>query len=92
MINEPSSLPSPQSDRGYSPQSHQKGFSMEPAIDTRLSHPIAEEVRGDHKHGEPPQNDEGKIICLHADCIDVTFDRKCEWTYVSAFLEETSQK
>ena len=28
---------------------------------------------------EPPRDHEGKMICKHTDCANITFDRKCEW-------------
>ncbi|KAF2466032.1 uncharacterized protein BDR25DRAFT_78686 [Lindgomyces ingoldianus] len=29
---------------------------------------------------EPPRNREGKMVCKHKECADLTFDRKCEWS------------
>ncbi|KAF2797378.1 hypothetical protein K505DRAFT_322637 [Melanomma pulvis-pyrius CBS 109.77] len=29
---------------------------------------------------EPPRNLDGKMICKHNDCANITFDRKCEWS------------
>ena len=28
---------------------------------------------------EPPRNHDAKMICKHAECAGLTFDRKCEW-------------
>ncbi|KAF2190211.1 hypothetical protein K469DRAFT_682341 [Zopfia rhizophila CBS 207.26] len=29
---------------------------------------------------EPPRNREGKMICKHKECANITFERKCEWS------------
>lgn len=34
-----------------------------------------------HKRAEePPRNQQGKMICVHAECGGILFDRKCEWS------------
>ncbi|KAF2703475.1 hypothetical protein K504DRAFT_443825 [Pleomassaria siparia CBS 279.74] len=29
---------------------------------------------------DPPRNHDGKMICKHKECGNITFDRKCEWS------------
>jgi hypothetical protein len=64
-----------------------KGHTQLPARSARVGSARRIEQTADLPHKsttykrseEPPQNAEGKMICKHIECSNLTFTRRCDW-------------
>ncbi|KAJ8107156.1 hypothetical protein OPT61_g9061 [Boeremia exigua] len=75
-------LPSPVGDQHRtmsSPHTHTRQLSED--ISSQDEHDGSLRKNHSYKRAEePPRNHDAKMICKHAECAGLTFDRKCEWS------------